>query len=302
MGSYRVIVRMAFLSTWFCISSALDMSIVNYEKIDGVRETLRSEEEMRWLHEEWSVRFDKSYGELKEKERRFEIFKDNLRFIDEHNHPRNNHTYTVGLNDLADLTHEEYQAKYVNPWLSMNAHSSLKVSNENASDYLDDEVGQLPGFVDWRASGAVGPVINQGDCGSCWAWAAVATVEALHHIRTGQLISLSAQQLVDCVPNGCKGGWVQRGLSFIVTNRGVATAESYPYTKKDGTCDRSPKVVSIDSTRQVPANNEKALQRAVSRQPVGISMEATGRDFQLYSRIFIIVIVFHKAGYLWSDQ
>ncbi|MQL82689.1 hypothetical protein Taro_015157, partial [Colocasia esculenta] len=284
MGSSQIMIRIALLFGWFYISSTLDLNIINYDK-KGV-ERLRSEVEMRWLYEEWMVRFDKSHMDM-ERERRFEIFKDNLRFIDEHNRPSNNHSYTVGLNGFADLTNEEYQEKYHNKLIRVRANVSLGVGDE----YVvvrdkNEELGQLPASVDWRSTGAVGPVIDQGECDCCWAWTAVGAVEGLHHILTGNLIRLSAQQLVDCdiVSDGCAGGWTKFGLDYIVRNHGIDTLESYPYKMAVGRCKKNAaRVVSINSTKRVPEFDEEALQRAVARQPVGTSIDAKGRSFQLYT-------------------
>ncbi|MQM06211.1 hypothetical protein Taro_039033 [Colocasia esculenta] len=270
MGSSQIMIRIALLSSWFYISSTLDLNIINYHH-NGSVERLRSEVEMRWLYEEWMVRFDKSHMDM-ERERRFEIFKDNLRFIDEHNRPSNNHSYTVGLNGFADLTNEEYQEKYLNKLISVRVNVSLGVGDE----YVvvrdkNEELGQLPASVDWRSTGAVGPVIDQGECGS--------------------LIALSAQQLVDCEGGfrACVGGHVDSALDYIVKNRGIDTLESYPYKKAIGRCKQNAvihltlaAVVSIDSRKSVFSHDEKGLQRAVAGQPVGIAIEAKGRSFQLY--------------------
>lgn len=152
------------LTTLFAVSLAnnLDGSIIMDRKegeegtmMDG-REWLRSEQEMRWLYEEWIVEHDKSYSE-----ERFETFKHNLRFIDEHNRPENNHTYTVGLNQFADLTDEEFRALYLSPpSINMSAGPSPPVTKR----YRVNSGEKLPYSVDWRTVGAVSRVKNQGIC------------------------------------------------------------------------------------------------------------------------------------------
>ncbi|KAL0334891.1 UNVERIFIED_CONTAM: Cysteine proteinase RD21A [Sesamum radiatum] len=99
---------------------------------------------------------------------------------------------------------------------------------------------------------------------------------------------LSEQELVDCdrkYNEGCNGGLMDYGFQFIIDNGGIDTEEDYPYRARDGTCDtyrKNAKVVSIDAYEDVPANDEKALKKAVAGQPVSVAIEAGGRAFQLY--------------------
>ncbi|KAH7518022.1 cysteine proteinase mucunain [Ziziphus jujuba] len=274
----------------FCyvgLSFAVDMSIIDYDQKHGMAvpssSSERTEKEMRVMYESWLVKHAKAYNALGEKEKRFEIFKDNLRFIDEHN--KENRSYKVGLNRFADLTNEEYRSMYLGAKMDRKA----RLSGEKKSDRYAYRVGdQLPESVDWREKGAIVSVKDQGQCGSCWAFSTIGAVEGINQIVTGELISLSEQELVDCdvsYNQGCNGGLMDYAFQFIINNGGIDTEEDYPYKALDGTCDPNRKnahVVTIDGYEDVPENDEKSLKKAVANQPVSVAIEAGGRDFQLY--------------------
>jgi len=116
-------------------------------------------------------------------------------------------TFTVGHNFMSTMTDEEYSKMlgYRGP--------------TNVTELLDDVARQIeptildavniPSEYDWRNHGAVNPVKNQGQCGSCWAFSATCSMEGHHAIQSGNLISLAEQELVDCDKQcyGCNGGW-----------------------------------------------------------------------------------------------
>lgn len=284
MGSFRSTPTMAFfLFMIFTVSYALDMSIVSYDQTHGDKSAWRTDDEVMAIYEAWLSKHGKAYNGLGEKERRFEIFKDNLRFIDEQN-SAGNRTFKLGLNRFADLTNEEYRSTY----LGTKPNLKKRVS-KRTSDRYEPRVGDsLPDSVDWRKEGAVVDVKDQGSCGSCWAFSTVSAVEGINKIVTGDLISLSEQELVDCdttYNEGCNGGLMDYGFEFIIDNGGIDTEEDYPYKAVDGRCDsyrKNAKVVSIDSYEDVPVNSEKALAKAVANQPVSVAIEGGGREFQLY--------------------
>lgn len=161
MGTSRssTLTILIILFTVFTVSSAFDMSITSYDRTTYADKTARrSDKEVRTIYEEWLVKNGKVHTTLDQKEKRFQIFKDNLKFIDDHN--AENRTYKVGLNRFADLSNDEYRSKYlttkINPLRMM-----AKPSNRYARR-VDDN---LPESVDWRKEGAVVRVKDQAECG-----------------------------------------------------------------------------------------------------------------------------------------
>uniref|UniRef100_A0A803NI65 Cysteine proteinase n=1 Tax=Cannabis sativa TaxID=3483 RepID=A0A803NI65_CANSA len=237
MGSYRsscsvtIAMVVLLLFTIFALSSALDMSIVSNNDGYGEKSTGRTDGELRAMYEAWLVKHGKAYNGLGEKEKRFGIFTDNLRFIDEHN--AQNLSFKLGLNRFADLTNEEYRSKYLGTKIS----GKKRISERYAPRIGDD----LPESVDWRKKGAVVGVKDQGSCGSCWAFSTISAVEGINQILTGDLISLSEQELVDCDTSyneGCNGGLMDYAYEFIINNGGIDSEEDYPYKATDGKCDQ----------------------------------------------------------------
>lgn len=254
-----------------------DFSIVGYSPDD-----LTCIDKLINLFESWIEKHGKIYASIEEKLHRFEIFKDNLKHIDERN--KNVSNYWLGLNEFADLSHEEFKQMYFGLKAEM---PERKESTEDINAYRDVE--DIPKSVDWRKKGAVTPVKNQGSCGSCWAFSTVAAVEGINQIVTGNLTSLSEQELIDCdtrFNNGCNGGLMDYAFSFIMSNGGLHKEEDYPYLMDEGTCDQKTdisEVVSISGYHDVPQNNADSFLKALAHQPLSIAIEASGRDFQFYS-------------------
>ncbi|KAH7860691.1 hypothetical protein Vadar_016872 [Vaccinium darrowii] len=142
--------------------------------------------------------------------------------------------------------------------------------------------------MDWRKKGVVTPIKNQEQCGCCWAFSAVASMEGIVGITTGKLISLSEQELVDCDINGqdqgCNGGLMDDAFQFIIQNQGLTTEANYPYQGTQGTCNQNATAAAtITGYEDVPPNSESSLLKAVANQPVSVAIDGGDPDFQFYS-------------------
>lgn len=232
-------------------------------------------------------RFDKIYTTETELQQRFEIFKENVINIFQHNLEKKEN-YTMGINQFTDLTSAEFEKDVIRNGFIGSTASSLR-GKSKCSQYSYQQI-KVPSSIDWRTSGAVTPVKDQGQCGSCWSFSATGAMEGAWSIATGNLVSLSEEQLVDCSKRygnlGCNGGLMDNAFQYAIDN-GMCVEIDYPYTASTGSsssCQSSCEPeVTITDCADVPANNQLALKEAVSFGPVSIAIEADQRIFQSYS-------------------
>ncbi|XP_046714892.1 cathepsin S, ortholog 1 isoform X2 [Silurus meridionalis] len=231
----------------------------------------------------WKMEFNKKYNNSGEEVFRRSVWQHNVMDVMKHN--GEHHSFMLGLNHLSDLTAEEVNAK-------MNGLSMKNIpldSNENFTVLSDSPV---PDTLNWTEKGLVSPVQNQGMCGSCWAFSAVGALEGQMMKKSGRLVPLSVQNLVDCSVmegnHGCKGGFMTNAFMYIIHNKGIDSDAFYPYTHQDGLCRYSPKGRAgfCSSFRILPRVNESVLLNTVAQfGPVSVGMNAKLPSFHRYKSV-----------------
>jgi hypothetical protein len=230
------------------------------------------------LYTQWKRVYGKTYSSVEEDTVKFQTFQNNYLFIINYNNNKSN-TATMGLNEYADLTTAEFSA--LKGCLSAN-------NKERDLNIVPLPTANLPASVDWRTQNAVTPVKNQQQCGSCWAFSTTGALEGIYAITTGNLLSFSEQQLVDCSESfgnyGCNGGWPYDAIEYVQQN-GAELESEYPYTAETDSCDydKTDAVFYDGGYQSVTPNSPSQLQAAIVQQPISVLIEADQPVFQFYT-------------------
>ncbi|XP_059438997.1 low-temperature-induced cysteine proteinase-like [Corylus avellana] len=287
MGSQKIQLAILF-SIWAsftCLSFSLpsEYSILGHE----VNE-FPSEERVIELFQRWKEEHRRVYRHVEEAEKRLENFRRNLKYIIERNAERSRASpkaQRLGLNRFADMSNEEFNKMYISKVKKpVNKRSNTLISRSMQEKLQSCDA---PSTLDWRNKGIVTPIKDQGSCGSCWAFSSTGAIEGINALDTGDLISLSEQELVDCdsTNEGCEGGYMDYAFEWVISNGGIDTESDYPYTGVDGTCNTTKegnKAVSIDGYEDV-GESDSALLCATVQQPISVGIDGSTWDFQLYT-------------------
>jgi len=219
----------------------------------------------------------RSFGTTAEYKFRLNVFKNRLAEHKAHNEVEGQ-TSTVGVNHLTDRTDEEIK--------QLLGFKEMPVSEDRNETLLSEE--NLADSMDWRAKGAVTPVKNQGQCGSCWSFSTTGAMEGAHFVATGNLVSLSEQNLVDCswLNHGCNGGMMDLAFTYAKSHA-LETEAEYPYTAKSGlfACkyDKSKGAVKVSGYTDVKKSSAPQLKAALNTGPVSVAIQADQPVFHAYT-------------------
>jgi C1A family cysteine protease len=240
------------------------------------------------LFDEWKTQHSKSYSSAAAEAKAFYAFAYNEDYIARHNE----HTasgavsYDLGHNEFSDLTAEEFFA----PRLGYNATLDRPTFTQSTlHTYTSADLTAAPDALDWVSKGAVTPVKNQGQCGSCWAFSTTGGVEGAFQIGGNPLTSFSEQELVSCATasgnQGCNGGLMDNAFKWWETNPPVLEKD-YPYTSGSGVTGKCNKKKEDKPAAKVKGfkdvASEKAMEKAIEVGPLSVAIEADKSIFQSY--------------------
>ena len=225
----------------------------------------------------WMMDNDVRYVNPTERNARYELWNGRQKKVISHN--AGNSSWEASVNSFSD-----------------RSAAGLKSRNGYIGS-IGDKKKERVDSIDWRMHGIVNKIKNQEQCGSCWAFSAIASLEgqyALHH----NLTSFSEQDLVDCVKNvdsrvgpccdGCEGGLMSAAFAYLMGNQkgGDDLETNYPYLALDGSCSWSgdgPSLSKIIRQINLPLGSQSALEEAVSTVgPISVGVDAND-DWQMYS-------------------
>jgi hypothetical protein len=210
------------------------------------------------------------YGNNDEYNFRLSVFADNLKTIERLN--LKNPRATFAVNKFADRTPSE-----------LKVMRGFNGTPKTPVVHVAPKAGTNADWINlWEQPK------DQGQCGSCWAFSAVAAFESRYHLAKGskKVETLFAeQQVVDCdtQSQGCNGGWMDYAFEYLQGAAGVCTEDEYVYEAYDQTCDDQKCTTkpepAITGFKDIPAGNENALLAALVDGPVSVAVDANNWSF-----------------------
>jgi C1A family cysteine protease len=244
--------------------------------------------DVKVLFDEFVSKHGRTYASAAERNERYQIFADNVKKIEASN--AKNHTYTLGITAFADLTFDEWRSQHLGGYVPPSGSLRSQAVFTMPHGFIE------PDSVDWTTKGAVTPVKNQAQCGSCWTFSTTGALEGAMVIAGRSLVSLSEQQILDCDQGGnkCGGGSMEQAFGWVQEN-GLCSEEADPYacqsqdspqctsSQCSTSCTKTLVVGDVTTFTRVSEQTEGALEAAVAQQPISVAIEADTAVFQHYT-------------------
>jgi len=282
ISSTLLLSLVGFISTCLASQSSVDLS----DQLD--KSDLQDASTVTALFNAWQKKHGISFKTSLDGNKAFEVLLQNARKIKQHRseHRLGLHTYTLGLNKFSHMTSEEFKSKRLGSIKYKSGSGSNSAMNYGA--FRGKRAATLPLSLNWTAQGYVTPVKDQGNCGCCWAFGTTGLLEGAYFKKSGKLVSLSEQQLVECSPlfPGCDGGVAAYAIEYISSTGGLASEATYPYTSQlesYGACKipSVPLVAMAPTYADIPQDDTALMTALATSGPISVSV-AVGDLFMSY--------------------
>ena len=263
------------------VSTQVNLACVELEvktATSGLRASTTGIDIVAYLYEKWITHHAKVH-----KDSELIAFRANAKLVMENRslHREGKVTHKLGLNKFAGMSSEEFR--------KIMGLKTLPKREDKGGAFTENKLGGVSDTIDWVSKNLVLPVRDQKNAGTCWAFATTACAASAYAITNGKMFDLAPQLIVDCVNSkygyqseGINGGIPDESFDFLVKNGGELSKD-YPYTQKDGTCEKSKHTVVAKFTKyvDVEGSNQDALLTALNQQPIAIAINA--EPVQLYT-------------------
>jgi len=234
--------------------------------------------------QKFMAKYNKNYSTITEYTAKYAIFKSN--FINTAALLSKKLSHKVGVTKFFDMTPEAFKKTFRNG--KFRLAKTIKPHQRATVDFSTP----TPVAYDWRKEGAVGVIKDQGQCGSCWAFAAVGNIEGQDFIKHHTLQNFAEQQIVDCDVNGqdqgCNGGLPEGAFEYVNQQGGLMLTSDYPYVAQDSTSgdtcnfDQTKVHVQVKSYKFAPSQDEGIIATFLYQTgPLAIGINAD--PFQTYT-------------------
>ena len=233
---------------------------------------------------EFMGQFGRSYGTFDDHMGKFDAFKVNYRSVKKHNSKfeKGEVTWKKAINQFSDMTQEEFEDMYLSTTLKKPTGPIVASESHHDIQGRPHLVGasHLPDYVNWFEAGKVSASIDQGGCGSCWAFTTATTLESLNAINNNlkTVPRYSVQYLLDCDESnwGCDGGWMADAYEFT-KQQGIVDWEDYAHTyqgrkTKCSKVDKKAKRFHNGASHEEDMASNERMRELVAKNPIGVAI------------------------------